>query len=63
MELKEYMFNFVDGGWNTVYAKTLPGARKAIKERFHDSLILVPDLTTVRVATKKDYDSHMAMFY
>ena len=27
-KLKQYMFTFEEGGWNTVWAKSLPGARK-----------------------------------
>ena len=26
---KQYMFTFEEGGWNTVWAKSLPEARKA----------------------------------
>ena len=28
IELKEYMFTFEGGGWNTCWAKTLRGAKK-----------------------------------
>ena len=27
LELKQYMFTFEEGGWNTVWAKTLRGAK------------------------------------
>ena len=34
--LKEYIFTFEEGGWNTVWAKSLPGARKAAVAEYKD---------------------------
>tara|TARA_B110000285_G_C15142249_1_gene631750 strand:+ start:8506 stop:8736 length:231 start_codon:yes stop_codon:yes gene_type:complete len=75
MKTKEYLFNFVGGGWNSVMAKTLPGARKLVKSTYpgtttaiikngstYSRAALVPILDSVRLSTKKDYDAHMAMF-
>jgi|TARA_B110000037_G_scaffold217265_1_gene277955 hypothetical protein len=61
--LKQYMFTFEEGGWNTVWAKTLPGAkRQAIKE-YKDSDTLNVRLDSVHLATKKGLDSAMSLFY
>ena len=40
LKLKQYMFTFEGGGWNTVWAKTLKGAKKlAVKEyEYSDTL-------------------------
>ena len=32
LKLKQYMFTFEGGGWNTVWAKTLKGAIKAAEK-------------------------------
>jgi len=60
---KQYMFTFEQGGWNTVWAKTLPGAkRQAIKE-YKDSENLTVRLDSVHLATKKGLESAMSLFY
>ena len=35
-KLKQYMFTFEEGGWNTVWAKSLPGARKQAIAEYKD---------------------------
>jgi len=60
---KQYMFTFENGGWNTVWAKTLPGARRAALLEYKDSPTLTVRLDSVRLATKKGLDSAMSLFY
>ncbi len=60
---KQYMFTFEEGGWNTVWAKTLPGAkRQAIKE-YKKSDNLTVRLDSVRLATESGLASAMSLFY
>ena len=60
---KEYMFSFEEGGWNTVWAKTLRGAIKEANAEYkdHDGLTVRPG--SVHLATKKGLDSAMSLFY
>ena len=60
---KQYMFSFEEGGWNSVWAKTLPGARRAALLEYKDSPTLTVRLDSVRLATKKGLDSAMSLFY
>ena len=49
---KQYMFTFEEGGWNTVWAKTLPGAkRQAIKDIVYKSPVK-------KVQNNYNYDRH-----
>jgi len=59
---KQYMFTFENGGWNTVWAKTLPGARRAALLEYKDSDLNVR-MDSVHLATKKGLDSAMSLFY
>jgi len=63
LKLKQYMFTFEGGGWNTVWAKTRKGAIKtAIKEySYSDSLNPIP--SSVHLATEKGLQSAMSLFY
>ena len=61
--LKQYMFTFEEGGWNTVWAKSLPGARKAAIVEYKDSPTLNPRLDSVHLATKSGLESAMSTFY
>jgi len=63
LKRKEYIFNFESGGWNTVYAKTLKGAIKEAIKKYEYSDVLNPDPSTFRLATQKDLDSLMRLFY
>ena len=60
---KQYMFTFEEGGWNTVWAKSLPGARKAAIAEYKDSPTLNPRLDSVHLATKDGLESAMSTFY
>jgi len=59
---KQYMFSFEGGGWNTVWAKTLPGAKRQALLEYKDSDLNVK-LDSVHLATKKGLDSAMSLFY
>jgi hypothetical protein len=59
---KQYMFTFENGGWNTVWAKTLPGAKRQALLEYKDSDLNVR-LDSVHLATKKGLDSAMSLFY
>ena len=62
LKKKEYLFNFVGGGWNSVFAKTLKGAISEAKERFKDSKCVI-DEKTFRISTPADYKANMSLFY
>jgi len=63
MELKEYMFTFEGGGWNTVWAKTLRGAKKEAIRQYADSDTLNVRVDTVHLATKEGLRLAMSTFY
>ena len=48
---KQYIFNFIGGGWNTVWAKSLPKAKRAVRLEYTGD-ISVPNMKTVRIATE-----------
>ena len=60
---KQYMFTFEGGGWNTVWAKTLPGARRQALLEYGDDDGLNVQLDSVHLATEKGLDSAMSLFY
>lgn len=60
---KQYMFSFEEGGWNTVWAKTLPGAKRQALKEYKDLEGLTVNLDSVHLATKKGLDSAMSLFY
>ena len=62
MANKEFMFNFVGGGWNTVYAKTKRGAIAQAAKEYKNSN-LVPDPNSFRVSTPVDMKSALSTFY
>ncbi|QDP56679.1 MAG: hypothetical protein Unbinned3205contig1001_14 [Prokaryotic dsDNA virus sp.] len=65
LQNKEWMFNFIGGGWNTVYAKTRRGAiTKAIKE-YADSKTLNVDTDTMKRVDKNPevYRGALSLFY
>ena len=62
-KLKEYMFTFEEGGWNTVWAKSLPGARKQAIAEYKDSPTLNPRLSSDHKATEHGLQSAMSLFY
>jgi len=63
LKLKQYMFTFEGGGWNTVWAKTLKGAIKAAEKEYKDSPTLNPIPSSVHLATEEGLNSAMSLFY
>ena len=63
VKLKEYMFSFEEGGWNTVWAKTLRGAKRLAVEKYKDSDTLTVRLDSVHLATEDGLQSAMSLFY
>jgi|TARA_B110001452_G_C15126146_1_gene392453 hypothetical protein len=63
MELKEFMFTFEGGGWNTVWAKTRRGAIKEAVRQYKDSDSLNPIESSVHLATKEGLRMAMSSFY
>jgi hypothetical protein len=63
LKLKEYMFTFEGGGWNTVWAKTRRGAiKKAIAEyAYSDTLNPIP--SSVHLATERGLKIAMSLFW
>ena len=59
---KQYMFSFTEGGWNTVWAKTLKGAKRQALLEYKDSMAVV-DLNTVHLATEDGIRSAASLFY
>jgi hypothetical protein len=60
---KQYMFSFVGGGWNTVWAKTLPGAKRQALLEYGDDDGLNVQLDSVHLATESGLQSAMSLFY
>jgi transcription initiation factor IIE alpha subunit len=60
---REYMYNFVDGGWNTEYAYTMEEAIEQAKARWVNSPNLQVNPKTFRVTNERELRSAMAMFY
>lgn len=63
MKLKQYMFTFEGGGWNTVWAKTLKGAKKQAIKEYEYSDTLNVRLDSVHLATEEGLRSAMSLFY
>ena len=60
LNLKQYMFTFEGGGWNTVFAKSKPGAINAAMAEYKD---LVPVPNSFHVATEAGLKSALSLFY
>mgnify|MGYP001233105312 FL=1 len=63
LKLKQYMFTFEGGGWNTVWAKTLKGAKKLAVKEYEYSDTLNVRLDSVQLATESGLKSAMSLFY
>ena len=63
MKMKEFMFTFEGGGWNTVWAKTRKGAVKAALKEYKDSPNLNPIPDSVHLATREGLQAAMSLFY
>lgn len=61
--LKEYMFTFEGGGWNTVWAKSLPGAKKAAVAQYSESSTLNVRLNSVHLSTPSGMERACSTFY
>ena len=57
------MFTFEGGGWNTVWAKSLPGARKQAIAEYKDSSTLNPIPSSVHLATDDGLQNALSLFY
>ena len=63
LELKEFMFTFEGGGWNTCWAKTRRGAVKEAVRQYKDSDTLNVRVDSVHLATKSGLRTAMSTFY
>ena len=63
LQKKEYLYNFIGGGWNSELAKTKRGAIAQAKKRWADNKGLDIDVTSFRVSTPSDYQNLMSLFY
>jgi hypothetical protein len=63
LKLKEYMFTFEGGGWNTVWAKTRRGAIAEATRQYKDSDTLNVREGSVHLATKEGLRSACSLFY
>ena len=63
MNLKQYMFSFEEGGWNTVWAKTIRGARRGAVEAYADSPNLTVILSSVHRTSDEGLERAMSIFY
>ena len=63
LKLKQYMFTFEGGGWNTCWAKTLRGAKKLAVQQYADSDTLNVRVDSVHLATKAGLRAAMSTFY
>jgi hypothetical protein len=59
---KEYLFFFEEGGWHTVWAKTIRGAAKIAIQKFEDIEDLNPQLDSLQIATKESMISAFSLF-
>jgi hypothetical protein len=60
MKLKQYMFSFEGGGWNTVWAKTLKGGRKEMMSQYGH---LNPIPSSIHLATEEGVEVAMMNFW
>ena len=62
-ERREYLYNFIGGGWNSECAYTVEEAIEKAQNRWAvDSPKLCVDVETFRVSTPSDYSSLLSMF-
>ncbi len=59
---RKYLFNFIGGGWNSLYALTVEEAIAQSLIDYADSSLEV-NPTTFRVETPGDYDRLLSSFY
>jgi len=63
LKLNQYMFTFREGGWNTVWAKTLKGAQKQALLDYWEYDNLNPIPSSVHLATEEGLFNSMSLFY
>lgn len=62
-ERREYLYNFIGGGWNSEWAYTVEEAIEQAQNRWAaDSPKLRVDMESFRVSTPSDYSSLLSMF-
>jgi hypothetical protein len=61
-EKHEYLFNFIGGGWNSVYAYTIDEAIEYATAFYNDERC-VPDVKSFRVSTESDYRNLLLTFH
>jgi len=64
-KVREYLYNFTDGGWNSEYAISKAQAYKQAVERWgkDSNLAARIDKNSFRVSTPGDYNNLMSLFY
>jgi len=60
---RRYIFVFEGGGWNTVWAKSLPGAKKQAALEYKGREMLVPNLASVALCDDECLSAAMSTFY
>ena len=63
MELKEFMFTFEGGGWNTCWAKTRRSAIKEAIRQYADNPSLNVIESSVHKSTPEGLRRAMSLFY
>jgi hypothetical protein len=64
MKKKQYLYHFVGGGWNQVYATSKRSAIAQAKKRWaHTEGTLEVDESSFRVGTPEDESLLMSLFY
>ena len=65
LPVKEWMFLFESGGWNTVLAKTKRGAIKQALKEYKDDIKLKPNINTFERVDKNPerYKVLLSLFY
>ena len=62
-ERREYLYNFIGGGWNSEWSYTVEEAIEQAQNRWAaDSPKLRVDVDSFRVSTPSDYSSLLSMF-
>ena len=63
LQNKEYLYNFVGGGWNSELAKTRRGAIAQAKKRWAGNAELVVDERSFRIKNDREYQNLLSLFY
>lgn len=60
--MQDFIFNWEEGGFNTVMAETLEEAKAKILEEWGDHKSLKPRLDTVKAVSQKELNSWYRMY-